>query len=177
MRRWSLVRLVAVAAVLTTAAVTVTACGAPTHGLTGVMINSSGRLTAVLGWCPGHEPDGLTLYTENERSAVGVADWEADRELAGRYAELPLDRLKPGWRAIRPLPRVLEPRREYTLYGWTRDNPSSTEHVYFTMDALRTGARGTILVPAGHRDENGHETFLHVGPAEFQHRVRAHFGC
>jgi hypothetical protein len=142
------------------------------------MINSSGRLTAVLGWCPGHEPDGLTLYTDDERqSSVDVADWESDRELAGTYAELPLDRLTPGWRAVRPLPHALEPRREYVLYGWTKDNSSSTAHVHFTMEALRNDARGTILVWAGHSDANGHDAFLHVGSAEFQRHVRDHFDC
>jgi hypothetical protein len=179
MRYWLLPsRLVAIIAALTIAMVTLSSCGVPAHGFTGVMIDSSGKLTAVFGWCPGHAPDGATLYTENERqSEVGVGHWEADHRLVGTYAELPLARPTQGWRATRPLPAALDPRREYVLFGGTSDNSSSTHPVEFTVAALQSNPRGTILVWAANRDENDGDEFINVDSAGFQRHVSDHFDC
>ena len=140
--------------------------------------NATGKirkeLTVVLAWCPGHAPDGVTLYTENERrSSVVVGHWEADHRLAGTYAELPLARPTLGWRTTRPLPDALDPRRKYVLFGGTRDNSSSTHPVDFTVAALQSNPRDAIRVWAGSRDENDDDAFINVYPAGFQCLVEA----
>lgn len=74
-------------------------CTVRSYGLTGATIDESGRLTAVLGWCPGHPPDTLVLYTDAPRGAsrpeVTVATLRADGRPAGTYAELPLSAPPP----------------------------------------------------------------------------------
>jgi hypothetical protein len=178
MRLWPLLRLVAIIVALTTATVTLSSCTVPRHGFTGVTIDSSRQLTVVLGWCPGHTPDGVILYTENERqSNVSVGSWEADHPLAGTYAELPLTRPTQGWRAKRPLPDPLDPGRKYVLYGGTSDNSSSTAYVEFTVAELQSNPRGAIRVWAGRQDGNDDDEFINVDRAGFQRHVRDHFAC
>jgi hypothetical protein len=178
MRSGLVPRLIAASAALTIAAVTLTSCGVPQHGITGVMIAPSGRLTAVLGWCPDHAPDALVLYTDAERqSTVGVSHWSAAQKPAGTYLEVPLAEPPPGWSAKPPRLPALDPRREYILYGATRNNSSSTAHVHFTVAALQALTPGTILAVGEYVPEKDAWAELHVSAAEFQRQVRKRYGC
>ena len=122
---------------------TLTSCGVPERGLTGVKLEADGRLTAVLAWCPGRAPDGITLHTGEREPELSI-EFNAP-ELPGTYAEAPLTELPQGWTSTSGMP-ALDPRRDYRVYGWTRDNSSSTRGVHFTLTRLRSHTSGGILI-------------------------------
>ncbi|MCW2916244.1 MAG: hypothetical protein JWN52_4312 [Actinomycetia bacterium] len=169
--------MIATVAALVIAAVTLTACTALQHGVTGVMLGPSGRLIAVLGWCPGHAPDGMTLYTEDaQRPSFKVSKFTVDPRPEGTYAEVPLADPPLGWSADPPLLPTLDPQHQYTLSGWTK-NTSSARNVDFTVASLKNIGPGRIVfqrLDVKEKDESG---VFRLGVEDFQREVRDQDGC
>ena len=72
-----------------------------------------------------------------------------------------------GWRAKKPM-ETLDPGRQYTLYGWTRDNSSSTGDVTFTLANLEKLEPGQVRYLVGY-DKEAEEDIYKVGsPDDFR---------
>ena len=106
-------------------------CSVPMGGVAGIGVDSAGNPVGYLRVCQDHI-DGATLYP-------AVADGARSRWAAGRpvtgFARWSLTAPADGWRTEAPWGR-LEPGTTYDLYGWTRDNSSSTWHAAFTPEDL-----------------------------------------
>lgn len=171
MYKWS--RRKAVAGVLIAAMTsTLMACTVPRHGLTGVRLDAQGRLIAVLAWCPGKAPDGVTLHTQEEKPELQIR-YQAPK-LSGTFAETGLSEPSPGWTASARLP-ALNPEREYRVYGWTGDNSTSTRGVEFTLAKLR--ADGSIFLQGEYDEKTDSWPDVHLSPDEFRDAVDRMVGC
>jgi hypothetical protein len=154
-----------------------TSCTVPTYGITGVVVDNSGRLTAALSWCDGHPPDTLIVYFDGPgRSSIDVGRFSVTGKLTGTYTEVPLQAGQSGWKADIPLPPALDPARTYHMYGGTKNNSSSTSTVTFTVASLRGLPPGSIRI-ISNREEVNQYPALNVDRAEFQRQVHRQFDC
>ncbi|MFD3455666.1 hypothetical protein ACFWVC_26260 [Streptomyces sp. NPDC058691] len=129
MRRNRLVGLVGLAVAVCS---TLSGCTVPVAGVTGIAVTDDGKPLGVMLVC--HDRiDGATLYSDEEEADY-LGRWIRGKPAKG-YTLWRLDTGGRGWTTDMPV-AALEPRRTYSLYGWTRDNSWSTEHVDFTLEQL-----------------------------------------
>lgn len=165
-------RTILAGALIAAMAATLTSCTVPRRGLTGIRLDAAGHLTAVLAWCPGKAPDGITLHTEAGNPELSI-EYRAP-ELSGTYAQAGLSEPSPGWTASARLP-VLDPGREYRLYGWTKDASSSTRAVTFRLAELR--ADDSILIQDEYDEATDSWPNVHLTAEEFRGAVDRLVGC
>ena len=67
-----------------------------------------------------------------------------------------------SWSDERRLPRARQPGRSYPLYGWTRDNSSSTGDVTFTLADLEQLNPGQVRYLVDY-DEKREEHVYEIG--------------
>ncbi|MEU3613734.1 hypothetical protein ABZ725_15655 [Streptomyces sp. NPDC006872] len=146
-----------------------TGCGQPLAGVTGVTVTADGRPVGVLMVCDDHI-DGATLYTDGPGDdTTDVATWSRAEPVTG-FVSWPMDAAGEGWSVDRAMPAALERQRTYTLYGWTEDNSWSTAHVSFDLTRLAGLTPGQVRYFAGDdvkgADADGNRTAASV--AEFR---------
>lgn len=128
-------------------ALLLTSCTVPQGALSGVGVDSSGKLVGYLHVC--HDSiDGATLYydTSSTRATASTSragSWVAAAPVTGT-ASWSLTSPAIAWTAVTPL-EPLAQQREYTLYGWTNDNTSSAAEVTFTLAEVSNLAPGEVL--------------------------------
>lgn len=161
-------RLLALFAAATAA---VSGCTVPTVGLTGIGIDQSGRPVGYVAVCDNHI-DGATLYFEDEATSSGedgtivAGGWTADEPVTS-VAAWSLSQPVTGWTATDEYSDLL-PNRDYTLYGWTHDNSSSTSSVTFSLVDLAGLTPGQVRYWSGY-DENSELDLYSTGSVdEFQ---------
>jgi len=144
-------------------------CTVPVDAVAGISLTGDGHLLGVMMVC-GHQIDGATLYVDSDdaNKQVTVGSWTADRPLRAGLTTWTLDTPAAGWTATRAL-TPLTAKTPYTLYGWTKDNSSSSGSVSFTpSDRDR-------LIPGKVRydkiSDNGDESEVTVPMAEFKARA------
>ena len=86
--------------------------------------------------------------TSAEDRSVDVGDWAADAPITS-FATWSLNGPQAGWTATLSLVE-LQADRQYSLYGWTHDNTSSTGSVSFTGSRLRGMKPGQVLYQSGY---------------------------
>lgn len=133
-------------------------CTVPVAGVTGIAVTEDGEPLGVMLVC--HDRiDGATLYADAAEDSE-----EADPDHLGRWTRgkpakgftmWRLDSGGRGWHTDKPL-AALEPRRTYSLYGWTRDNSVSAESVDFTLEQLARLEPGQVRYWNG--DHGGYAT-------------------
>lgn len=141
MRRLGLVLLLAIGAL------PLAGCTVPVAALAGIGVDSDGHLVGYLRVC-NDSIDGATLYSEGDQgeSVATTADvgvWAAPGPVT-RIASWSLSPPGAGWTALQPR-EPLVGGREYTLYGWTRDNSRSATGVTFTLADVGSLAPGQVL--------------------------------
>jgi hypothetical protein len=111
--------------------------------MAGIGVDAHGALVGYLKVC--HDQiDGATLHYEaSASSTVAAGSWTAARPVTDA-AEWSLTAPDPAWSATTPMAGVAR-GRQYTLYGWARDNGSSAISVTFTIDALARLEPGQVL--------------------------------
>jgi len=145
-------------------------CTVPVVGATGIGVDASGRPVGYLAVCQEHI-DGATLYFDDpskpiEQRSVDVGEWTADRPVTA-LAVWAMNDEDARWMSTGPLP-ALKPGRPYVMYGWTKDNSSSTTDVIFTVEQLQALERGKVLYFGGF-DEKSHQDRYTTGtPEQFQ---------
>ncbi|MFF4486733.1 hypothetical protein ACFY0F_09570 [Streptomyces sp. NPDC001544] len=72
------------------------------------------------------------MDSDDADRTVKVGSWTAGRPLTAGLATWTLDRASAGWAATRSL-TPLTADTTYVLYGWTKDNSSSSRSVSFTL--------------------------------------------
>ena len=151
------------------AVVALSGCTVPVVGAAGVGVDASGRPVGYLAVCSEHI-DGATLYFEDPRSvedrSVEVGEWTADRPVTS-LASWPMGERAEGWTSRGPLP-PLELGREYVMYGWTKDNSSSTGDVVFTVEQLRALEPGQVVYFDGFDEESQQDRYVTGSPGQFQ---------
>lgn len=132
-----------------------TGCTVPAVGLTGVGLASDGGVVGYLAVCEEHI-DGVTLYMDDRSGPWG------DGQDAGRWASrVPvtasanwaLSGTSPDWTTELAL-EDLRPDQPYVMYGWTRDDSSSTAPVNFTLKDLQGLKPGRVLFFGGYDEEH-----------------------
>ncbi|WP_367325126.1 hypothetical protein [Streptomyces sp. HUAS ZL42] len=151
---------VAAAGACAAALFSLTGCTVPTAGATGIAVTEDGKPFGMLMVCHGHI-DGATLYTETTGDeSETVARWSHARPLT-EFVTWPLATGGDGWSVGHPMPKALEQRRSYTLYGWTEDSSWSTGDVSFTLADLAKLSPGQVRYFAGDvrgADRDGYRT-------------------
>lgn len=128
-------------------------CTVPVGALAGIGVDVDGNLIGHLRVCD-ESIDGATLYydisspTATAPTSDEVGRWEAQPPVE-TTAEWSLNAPEGGWAASKPL-EALEPGREYTLYGWTKNNTVSASGVTFTLADVATLKPGQVLHWSGH---------------------------
>lgn len=146
-------------------------CSVPIVGGTGIGVNEAGGPVGYLAVCDEHI-DGATLYYDNpdqsstDEPSLDAGSWTAVAPVTSNAAWT-LVGADAGWRAEKPL-ETLDPGRQYTLYGWTRDNSSSTGDVTFTLADLEKLEPGQVRYLVGY-DKEAEEDIYEVGsPNDFR---------
>ncbi|MGW4885392.1 hypothetical protein [Streptomyces murinus] len=156
-----------VATLAVSAALTATSgCTVPIEAVAGISVSGDGHLLGVMMVC-GHHVDGATLYVDDADAdkTVTVGSWTADHPLTSGLATWTLDSPATGWTATRSL-TPLTTKTTYALYGWTKDNSSSSSSVSFTL-ADRDGLTpGNVLYEK--ISNSGDESAVTVSLAEFK---------
>jgi hypothetical protein len=125
------------------------ACSVPAAAVAGVGVDELGRLVGYLRVC--HDRiDGATIY-HNDRDDLG--SWTASKPVT-HFAKWSLANPPSDWEAA-PALGELQPRIEYTLYGWTTDNSWSANSVSFTLAELAAVEPGQVVYWAGDTDAAG----------------------
>ncbi|MGW3330535.1 hypothetical protein ACWDF9_08335 [Streptomyces rubiginosohelvolus] len=108
-------------------------CSVPIAAVAGISVTADGHLLGVMMVC-GHHIDGATLYVDSDdvSKQVKVGSWTPDRPLKPGVATWTLDSPAVGWTATRSL-APLTAKTTYALYGWTKDNSWSANHISFTL--------------------------------------------
>ncbi|MYX32350.1 MULTISPECIES: hypothetical protein [Streptomycetaceae] len=110
---------------------TLTGCTVPVAGTTGIAVSEDGRPLGVIVVCHDHI-DGATLYdSDADDASARLGRWSRAKPATG-FTVWSLESGGRGWRAEVAASAPFAPHRTYSLYGWTRDNSSSTAHVRFT---------------------------------------------
>jgi hypothetical protein len=142
MRRWVGIFLAVVLGVGT-----LTSCGVPGGGVFGVLADG----TAVVQMCEGHI-DGATLYLPDPHVPEGedphdekVGRWTADPAVSG-FSEFSLKDGGNGWTLNGRL-KPRDPKKRYTLNGWTADNSWTTSWLEFSQEELAKLKPGELVGP------------------------------
>jgi hypothetical protein len=121
-------------------ALTLTACTVPPGGVVGVTVDAQGKPVIVVQMCEGHI-DGATMYREDET----FGKWEVSSPVTG-FSQFDLDTGGNGWAVVGDLVGR-DPKLRYTIYGWSKDNSRSANHLDFSEQELAELKPGTVLVP------------------------------
>lgn len=115
-----------------------TGCSVESTGVTGVGVDQSGELVGYVQMC-SDRIDGTTLY-ETDGDTLG--SWKAPKAVTG-FATWRLDD-PDNWRMTE---RFTAPSgdKEVSIYGWTDDNSTSSEHVTFRLKDLEGMKPGEVL--------------------------------
>lgn len=110
-------------------------CSVESTGVTGVGVDASGDLVGFVQMC-SDRIDGATLY---ERDGETLGEWSAPSPVTdfGSWSLAEPGGWSPAQAYVRP-----EPGKEYSVYGWTEDDTTSSQHVTFRLsdlDGLRPG--------------------------------------
>ena len=125
-----------------------TSCTVPVAALAGVGVDADGNLVGYLRVCD-ESIDGATLnYDTSSDGAtvptfVDVGHWEAQPPVTAT-ATWSLSAPDGGWTSSTPV-ESLVPGREYTLYGWTRDNTVSASGVTYTLADVAALQPGQVV--------------------------------
>ncbi len=123
-------------------------CTVPVGALAGIGVDVDGNLIGHLRVCD-ESIDGATLYNDISSPTATVPTWDE----VGRWeaqppvettAEWSLNAPEGGWAVSKPL-EPLEPGRDYTLYGWTKNNTLSASGVTFTLADVAALKPGQVL--------------------------------
>ncbi|GGX63131.1 hypothetical protein [Streptomyces fructofermentans] len=156
---------VLVGASVLTAAV-LSGCTVPVGGSTGISVTEDGRPVGVVAVCDDRI-DGATLYVDSKKKRDDTrGTWSRKRPVTG-LAMWTLDSPGKGWSTDEAM-APLEPHRTYHLYGWTRDNSSSTAHVSFTRSQLDNLRPGQVRYFAGEVAGADREGFRTVPLEDFR---------
>ena len=151
MRRLMFVSLAVVGAAL------LSGCTVPVAALAGIGVDADGNLIGYVRVCD-ESIDGATLYYDvssqgaTVATSVEVGRWEAQPPVEGNSEWSPSDP-DGGWTSSTPV-EPLEPSREYTLYGWTKDNTVSASGVTFTLADVAVLQPGQVLHWSGRSGGN-----------------------
>ena len=139
-------------------------CTVPVDAVAGISVTADGDLLGVMMVC-GHQIDGATLYVAGADADkdVTVGSWSAASPLKAGLATWTLDAPAAGWTATTSL-KPLTAKTTYTLYGWTKDNSSSSSSVSFTLTDRDRLTPGTVRY-------EGDESAVTVPVAEFKDRA------
>ena len=146
-------------------------CTVPVVGSTGIGVDQEVRPVGYLAVCDEHI-DGATLYYEDtaatsaEDRNVDVGDWAADAPITS-FATWSLNGPQAGWTATLALVER-QADRQYSLYGWTHDNTSSTGSVSFTGSRLRGMKPGQVLYQSGYDEKAEQDVYSTGSVREFQ---------
>ena len=146
-------------------------CTVPVVGSAGIGVDKEGRPVGYLAVCDEHI-DGATLHYEDtaaasaEDRAVDAGTWTANSPISS-FAAWSLNGPHAGWTATLELAE-LQADREYTLYGWTHDNSSSTGSVTVTGARLREMTPGQVLYQSGYDDKADQDVYTTGSVREFQ---------
>jgi hypothetical protein len=130
------------------AAALLSSCTVPAAALAGIGVDAAGHLVGFVRVCD-ERIDGATLYYDGSSrgatvpASVEVGRWEAQPPVSAT-AQWSLNAPDSGWTSSKPL-AALEPGREYTLYGWTKDNTVSASGVTFTLADVAALKPGQVL--------------------------------
>lgn len=140
MRRW-----VGIFLAVTLGVGTLTSCGVPGGGVFGMLADG----TAVVQMCEGHI-DGATLYLSDPHVPEGeephdeiFGKWVVDPAAAG-FSQFSLKDGGNGWQLNGRL-KPRDPKKRYTIYGWTYDNSWSAAHLEFSLDELAKLKPGELV--------------------------------
>lgn len=120
------------------AATLVAGCSVESTGVTGVGIDESGGLVGYVQMC-SDRIDGTTL---NETDGDTLGRWDAPGAVTG-YAAWSLDD-PDDWTAIQPYTQPSS-GKEYSIYGGTKDDSTSSRHVTFKLKDLDGMNPGEVL--------------------------------
>ncbi|MET7732001.1 hypothetical protein ABZT02_11605 [Streptomyces sp. NPDC005402] len=141
-------------------------CTVPVDAVAGISVTGDGHLVGVMMVC-GHKIDGATLYVDSADvdKQVTVGSWTAGRSLTPGLATWTVDGPAVGWKATQS-PAPLTDKTTYTLYGWTKDNSSSSRSVSFTLADRDRLTPGKVRYDG--LSDNGDESAVTVPIAEFK---------
>jgi hypothetical protein len=130
-----------------------TGCTVPAVGLTGVGLASDGGIVGYLAVCEEHI-DGVTLYIDDQSGLSGqdAGRWSSRVPITAS-ANWSLSGTSQDWITELAL-QNLRPDQPYALYGWTRDDSSSTASVSFTLRDLQGLKPGQVLFIGGYDEEH-----------------------
>lgn len=146
-------------------------CTVPVVGSAGIGVDQEGRPVGHLAVCDKHI-DGATLYYEDtvatsaEDRTVDAGTWTANSPITS-FAAWSLNGPHAGWKATLELAE-LQADREYTLYGWTHDNSSSTGSVTVSGARLREMTPGQVLYQSGYDEKAEQDVYTTGSVREFQ---------
>jgi hypothetical protein len=122
-------------------------CTVVPGGAIGLTVDASGQLVAVVQMCKGHI-DGATVYVsanapDNEQT---LGKWQVDPAVTG-FSQFSFAKGGSGWQVDqaftpRDVPTV------YAIYGWSKDNSWSANHLDFSNADLSKLQPDEILYPA-----------------------------
>lgn len=144
-------------------------CTVPVDAVAGISVTDDGRLLGVMMVC-GHQIDGATLYVDSADadSEETVGSWAADRSLKAGLTTWPLESPSAGWTATSSL-KPLTAKTTYALYGWTKDDSSSSSSVSFTLTDRDRLTPGTVRYYDASGSGDG--SAITVPTAEFKARA------
>jgi hypothetical protein len=126
-------------------------CTVPPGGIVGVTVDAQGKPVIVVQMCEGHI-DGATLYLPDpDPDRIPPQDktmgsWEVASPVTG-FSQFRLDAAGNGWRLVSTLePR--DPETRYSIYGWSKDNSWSANHLHFSERELVGLEPGSVRVPS-----------------------------
>ncbi|WP_234336752.1 hypothetical protein [Streptomyces xylophagus] len=148
---------------------TTTGCTVPVDAVAGISVTRDGHLLGVMMVC-GHRIDGATLYVDSADvdKTVTVGSWTSDHPIKAGIATWTLDSPAAGWTTTTSL-TPLTAKVTYDLYGWTKDNSSSSGNVSFTLADRDRLTPGNVLYDE--ISDNGDESTIIVPMAKFKTRA------
>lgn len=144
-------RGVLAAAMATGLAASLSGCSPATEGKTGVTVDQAGRPVAVLYWCKGEPPEGISFYPKStntpppHKAPSWRFDLRADEEPSGRYAEVPLYAPPENWSTSDAPLGELAPGRVYILEGDYEDVNKMFSEVELTTASLARIKPGIVM--------------------------------
>ena len=129
-----------------------TSCSVPTGGVAGVTVDATGAVIAVISTCT-HPVDGATLYDSSESGDQEILTrWQSMEDTNRSVVSLPIT--GGAGTGIAPVSTYRDlPTTELSVYGWTRDNSTSAEHVTFVPGDLAGLGPGQVLTGPWYDDD------------------------
>ncbi|GIG90224.1 hypothetical protein Pen02_51600 [Plantactinospora endophytica] len=147
-----------------------TACTPEIKGVTGLTVDTDGRLLAALAWCADRPPDVVILFAERDgvspapsgvsASTVNWPDWP------GREYDVPRGSTSPATVHLAGFPPepVPDPHATFRTYGVAGNSSFTSVSVTFRLAELSGLEPGSILITT---TEAGEEVQQEVSLDEF----------